>query len=133
MLRIGEGIRHVSLAVWVLAAAGAVGLHFAGGALAYVSLADQDAEGTGALAIDIDLDFLAPHGEYVDAKLDRVDQNAQNAQVAVQEQKAEVKEVELPKDTPTQTDDPDRIVSANPTEEKIEQPDEAKTPQKAQD
>ncbi len=41
------------------------------------------------------------------------DRDASVASPALAEQKAELKDTELPKDTPTETDDPDRVVTPN--------------------
>src|SRR5204862_213667 len=57
-------------------------------------------------------DRTAPHLEAADLP-PGPDTEAYVASPAVPEQKAELKETELPKDTPAETEDPDRVVTTN--------------------
>ena len=63
-------------------------------------------------AIEIGLELTSPRREATDLP-PGPDTDASVASPALAEQKAEVKETELPKDTPTETDDPDRVVTPN--------------------
>jgi TonB family protein len=99
--------------IWILAAVGALVLHFGGGALAVARLqtGESDAQ-LGTEAIEIGLEVSSPHLDTMDAP-PGPDQDASAASPALPEQKAEVKETELPKDVPTETEDPDRVVAPN--------------------
>jgi protein TonB len=99
--------------LWVLAALGALALHIGGGALALSHLQTDDLdESLGAPAIEIGLELMSPRIEATDLP-PGPDTDASVASPALSEQKAEVKETELPKDVPTETDDPDRVVAPN--------------------
>src|SRR6195256_5921833 len=99
--------------LWVFAGLGALALHVGGGALAVAHLRTDDIdESLGAPAIEIGLEMMSPHLEPTDLP-PGPDVDASVASPALAEQKAEVKETELPKDVPTETDDPDRVVAPN--------------------
>lgn len=99
--------------LWILAAVGALALHVGGGALALAHLRTDDLDDSlGAPAIEIGLEMMSPHLEATDLP-PGPDVDASVASPALAEQKAEVKETELPKDMPTETDDPDRVVTPN--------------------
>jgi protein TonB len=101
--------------LWVCAAVGALALHLGGVALAVAHLrTDGLDDSLGANAIEIGLDFSSPHVEQNDLP-PGPDTDASQASPQLAEQKAEVKESELPKDKPNETDDPDRIVTPNET------------------
>jgi protein TonB len=107
-----------SVPTWLLAALVAVLLHASAGVLAYTHLqSDDDDPAFGAQAIEIGLDMSAPHTEQTDLPPgpEADDSAASTAQV---QQEAKVEESTLPKDTPTETPDPDRVVA----------PDAAKKP-----
>src|SRR4030081_2058252 len=99
--------------LWIFAALGALALHIGGGALAVAHwrAADPD-DSLGAPAIEIGLEMMSPHLEATDLP-PGPDTDASVASPALAEQKAELKETELPKDVPTETDDPDRVVTPN--------------------
>ncbi|MGA9091761.1 MAG: energy transducer TonB [Bradyrhizobium sp.] len=102
-----------SLRLWIFAALGAVVLHVGGAALAVAHLRIDEPDDTfGTPAIEIGLELTAPHLEPTDLP-PGPDAEASVASPALAEQKAEVKETELPKDVPTETDDPDRVVAPN--------------------
>ena len=91
----------------------ALALHLGGAALAVAHLAsDEPDDSLGAPAIEIGLEMTSPRLEPTDLP-PGPDTDASVASPALAEQKAEVKETELPKDTPTETDDPDRVVTPN--------------------
>ena len=99
--------------LWVLAAAGALALHIGGGALAVAHLrVDEPDEPLGAPAIEIGLELMSPRLEATDLP-PGPDTDASVASPALAEQKAELQETELPKDMPTEADDPDRVVTPN--------------------
>jgi periplasmic protein TonB len=107
--------------LWVLAAMGALALHIGGVVLAIAHLRTDDLDDSrGAPAIEIGLEMMSPHLESTDLP-PGPDADASVASPALAEQKAEVKETELPKDVPTETEDPDRVVTPNdpkkPTED----------------
>jgi protein TonB len=99
--------------LWMLAAVGAVALHVGGGALAVVHLRSDDLDDSlGAPAIEIGLEMMSPHLEASDLP-PGPDTDASVASPALAEQKAELKETELPKDVPTEAEAPDRVVTPN--------------------
>jgi periplasmic protein TonB len=107
--------------LWIFAALAALALHVGGAALAVAHLrAEEPDDSLGAPAIEIGLEMTSPHLEPTDLP-PGPDTDASVASPAMAEQKAEVKETELPKDVPTETDDPDRAVtpddSKKPTED----------------
>src|SRR5881392_2999805 len=92
--------------LWILAAVGALALHVGGGALAIAHLPTDDPDDSlGAPAIEIGLELASPHAEAADLP-PGPDTDASVASPALAEQKAELKETELPKDRPTETDNP---------------------------
>ena len=103
----------LSQRLWVFAALAALALHIGGGALAIAHLRTDDLdESLGAPAIEIGLELMSPRLDATDLP-PGPDTEASVASPALAEQKAEVKETELPKDVPTETDDPDRVVAPN--------------------
>ena len=99
--------------LWILAAVGALALHTGGGALAVAHLRTDDPdESLGAPGIEIGLELTSPRPEATDLP-PGPDTQASVASPALAEQKAEVKETELPKDVPTEAVDPDRVVAPN--------------------
>jgi periplasmic protein TonB len=101
--------------LWIFAGLAALALHLGGAALAFARLeADDLDEAVGAPAIEIGLEMTSPHLEPTDLPAGP-DTPASVASPAIAEQKAEVKETELPKDVPTETAEPDRAVTPNDT------------------
>ena len=99
--------------LWILAAVAALALHLGGVALAVAHLREDDPDDLlGAPAIEIGLEMESPHLEATDLP-PGPDTDASAASPALAEQKAELKETELPKDTPIESDDPDRVVTPN--------------------
>jgi periplasmic protein TonB len=99
--------------LWTIAAVAAVSLHVAGAALALTHLnSDDGPDGLAANAVEIGVELTSPAAE--DTELPPgPDADASVASPALAEQKAEVKPTDLPKDTPTETDNPDRVVTDN--------------------
>jgi protein TonB len=99
--------------LWSLAAVAALTLHFGGAALAIAHLQGSDGDdGLGANAVEIAFEMASP--KVADDQLPPgPDTDASMASPQLAEQKAEVKETELPKDKPTEDETPDRIVTEN--------------------
>jgi len=99
--------------LWIFAGVVALTLHIGGAALAFAHLraADPDDE-LGAPAIEIGLELSSPQAEVSDLP-PGPDTEAAAASPEIAEQKAEVKQTELPKDTPTETEDADQVVTPN--------------------
>lgn len=99
--------------LWIFAGVAALALHLGGAALAVAHLrADDLDDSLGAPAIEIGLEMMSPHLEATDLP-PGPDTEASVASPAIAEQKAELKETELPKETPTETENPDRVVTPN--------------------
>ena len=99
--------------LWILAGVGALALHIGGAARAVAHLRTVDpGDPLGAPAIEIGLEMMSPRLEPTDLP-PGPDTDAAVASPAIAEQKAELKETELPKDVPTEANDPDRVVSPN--------------------
>jgi protein TonB len=101
--------------LWIFAALTALALHLGGVALALANLHSDDGDGDlGANAAEYAVEMVSPKVE--DANLPPgPDSDASQASPQLAEQKAEVKESELPKDVPNEADDPDRAVTQNDT------------------
>jgi periplasmic protein TonB len=118
--------RRPSRAIWLLAAVGAVVIHAGCIALVYDYLQPDDtSDELGAPAIEIGVELEAPHHDSSTLP-PGPDADASAASAAVMEQKRVVEETDLPKATPTETDDPDRAVA--PEETKKPEDDSPKTP-----
>ncbi|MFL6791170.1 MAG: energy transducer TonB [Bradyrhizobium sp.] len=99
--------------LWVFAAVGALALHLGGAALAITHLQNDEPEDSlGAAAIEVGVELASVHREVADLP-PGPDTDASMASPQLAEQKAEVKETDLPKDTPTEAEDPDRVVTPN--------------------
>ncbi|MBR0696489.1 TonB C-terminal domain-containing protein, partial [Bradyrhizobium lablabi] len=99
--------------LWVMAAVAALTLHVGGAALAITNLqADEPDDALGASAIEVGVELAAVHREVTDLP-PGPDTDASVASPQLAEQKAEVKETDLPKDTPTETEEADRVVTEN--------------------
>jgi TonB family protein len=97
--------------VWIAAAIVALVLH--GGCIAFAITSgqfDDPDDALGAPAIAIDVDMLAPARE-ISELAPGPDSEASAAAPDVMQQQEIAKQVELPKDTPVETDDPDRVVT----------------------
>jgi protein TonB len=99
--------------LWILAGIAALALHVGGAALAVAHLrAELPDDSLGAPAIEIGLELTSPHLPATDLP-PGPEAEASVASPAIAEQKAELQQTELPKDTPTETEDPDRVVTPN--------------------
>jgi periplasmic protein TonB len=117
--------------LWTIAAVAAVALHAGGAALALTHLSpSQDTDSLGANAGAIDIELVSPATEETDLP-PGPDADASVASPALAEQKAEVKPTDLPKDTPTETDNPDRVVTQNEQKKPVEDDPKIETVQTA--
>jgi TonB family protein len=112
--------------LWVLAGLAALALHIGGAALAIAHLhTDDPDDDLGAPAIEIGLEMAAPKVDATDLP-PGPDTDASVASPALVEQQAEIKDAELPKAVPTETEDPDRVVTTNePKEPDKDEPEKA--------
>ncbi len=118
--------RHLSRAMWLWAAAGAVALHAGCVALALGAMNPTDPDDDlGAPAIEIGIELMSPQTEPTDLPPGPYAE-ATAPSPAVIEQKEVVEQTDLPNAKPTETDDPDRVVS--PTDTKRPKEDDPKTP-----
>jgi TonB family protein len=99
--------------LWILAALAALALHLGGVALAVAHLRTDDSDdGLGANGAEVAFEMASP--KVTDDNLPPgPDVDASQASPQLSEQKAEVKETDLPKDIPTEAEDPDRVVTPN--------------------
>lgn len=107
--------------LWISAAIGAIALHLGGAALAVAHLQTDDFDDDlGAPAIEIGLEMMSPRAEPSDLP-PGPNSDASMASPARAEQKAEVKETDLPKDTPADAENPDRVVTQNDAKKPVEE------------
>lgn len=99
--------------LWILAALVALALHLGGAALAIAHLRTDDGDdGLGANGVEIAFEMASPKA--TDDNLPPgPDTDAVTPSPPMPEQQAELKEADLPKDRPTEAEDPDRIVTPN--------------------
>jgi TonB family protein len=100
--------------VWTVSALGAVAIHAACMALAFGALGPDQEQDLGAPAIEIGVDLESPRLDPTDLTVGP-DTDATAASPEVIEQKTVVEKTDLAKGTPTETDDPDRVVSPDNT------------------
>jgi TonB family protein len=104
--------RKPSRRLWIGAGLAAIALHVGGAALAIAHLRTVEPDDSlGAPAIEIGLEIMS-RAEPTDLP-PGPDSDASVASPALAEQKAELKEAELPQDRPNESDDPDRVVTRN--------------------
>jgi TonB family protein len=127
-----DGTSRPSRRLWIRAAFCAVALHGAGAALAVAHMApDEMDDSLGAPAIEIGFELTSSRLEATDLP-PGPDTEASVASPAVAEQKAVVKEADLPKAVPTVMDDPDRAVTENDSKKPKEvEPEKAAVQQQA--
>jgi len=104
---------------WVIGALGALALHLAGGALVFGYLRDTTVD-LGAPGLVVDVELTAPRRDPNDLPVG-LDTEASAQAPSVVEQKTVVQKNDLPKDTPTDTDDPDRFVSSEDVKQPVDQ------------
>ena len=107
--------------LWLFAAVAALALHLGGAALAVAHLRNvDDDDSLGAPAIEVGLELVSTKSEQTDLP-PGPEQDESVASPALPEQKAEVKETDLPKDTPTEEAEADRMVTPNIVKKPIEE------------
>ena len=110
--------------LWIFAAVIALALHVGGAALAIVQLQNEaEDDALGATAIEVGLEMASMHREVTDLP-PGPDTDASAASPQLNEQKAEVKETDLPQDKPTEPEEADRVVTE--TESKKPKEDDPK-------
>jgi TonB family protein len=115
------------LSLWLAGALGAVLIHAGCVALAYAYLRPVDVdEELGSPGIEIGVEVEAPHRDDPADLPPGPDADASTASPQLAEQKTVVEETDLPKAVPTETDDPDRVVTPNDTKKPDD--DDPKTP-----
>jgi periplasmic protein TonB len=99
--------------LWIVAGLCALALHVGGAALAVAHLRSVEPDDlVGAEAIEVGLELTSAHRETTDLPAGP-DTEASAASPAIAEQKAEVEQTDLPKEVPTETAEPDRVVTPN--------------------
>lgn len=111
-----------SRSLWAFALLGALALHLGAVAVGLVAWSNPDADDdVGAPGIEIGVELAAPRGEVMDAPVGP-DSEASAASSAQAEQKVVEKENELPKETPHEAEEPDRLVTAMPQKDREPDP-----------
>jgi protein TonB len=99
--------------IWVMGSIVATAIHLGGAVLAMTHMQSEDADTSlGAPALEVGLEMTSPRVEATDLP-PGPDTDASTASPAVSEQKTAVKETDLPKATPDETEDADRVVTEN--------------------
>ena len=99
--------------IWVYAAMTALALHAGGAALTIAHLqTDDDGGDLGAQGIEVGMELTSPHTE-VSELPPGPDTDAQMASPPLPDQQAVEKETDLPKAMPTESEDPDRVVTTS--------------------
>ena len=107
--------------LWISAAVIALALHVGGAALAIAHLQIEESDDAlGATAIEIGLEMAAVRREVTDLP-PGPDTDASAASPQLNEQKAEVKETDLPQDKPNEPEEADRVVTENETKKPKEE------------
>ncbi|HUC49721.1 MAG TPA: TonB family protein [Xanthobacteraceae bacterium] len=120
--------QHASRIVWVAAALGALALHAGGAAIALSTMRPDTDDDLGAPAIEISFELTSPHRDPSNAPVGP-DTTASMPSPAVVEQKQVVQKTDLPKAVPTETDDPERVVSPNDAQKPIKDDEKMATAQ----
>ncbi|UGY13647.1 TonB family protein [Bradyrhizobium septentrionale] len=119
--------------LWVIAAVTAVGLHLGGAALALTNLRDDGDEGLGAAGAEYAVELASPDVPE-EAAPPGAPADEQQAVQEMTQQKAEVKDTDLPQAQPMEADDPDRVVTEdNSKKQKEEEAKVAKVETSAQE
>jgi TonB family protein len=110
--------------IWMMGSVLAAGIHLGCAALAFAHLqSDEPDTSLGAQALEVGMEMTSPLLEATDLP-PGPDTDASVATPAVAEQKAEVKETDLPQAVPNETEEADRVVTENeskkPKEEETE-------------
>jgi hypothetical protein len=108
--------------LWLFAGVGALALHLGGAALAITQLqtTEDQFHSDGSGGIEIGFESPAEQREQTDLP-PGPDSDASAASPQLAEQKAEVKETDLPKDTPNEEQEADRQVTPNDVKKPVEE------------
>lgn len=109
-----------SKGLWLIAAVVAISLHLGVAAFAFLRMQQAESEDLGAPGIEIGLELMSPQTPPTDLP-PGPESEASVASAAVAEQKAEVEEVDLPKETPVEAENPDRLVARDEAEKPVEE------------
>jgi TonB family protein len=112
-----EHTLHVSQAGWAVAALGALALH-AGGVAVAIGMHPSDDDDLGAPAMVIGIDLTSPERDPSNLPVGP-DTDASAPAPEIVEQKKVEKQTDLPKAVPTETDDPERVVSPNDSRQPV--------------
>jgi periplasmic protein TonB len=112
--------KHSSRPLWLAAGFGAVAVHAGCVVLALASNPPEDPPDLGARAIEIGVELEAPHLEQSERPVGPNSEAAAPSPAQI-DQKAVVEQADLPKAIPTETDDPDRVVTPNDTPKPTEE------------
>jgi len=104
--------RQITRAAWVFSALSAGAIHVACVALAFGSMRPEDDQSLGAPAIEIGVELASPRLDLTDLPVGP-DTDASAEAPEVIQQKTVVEKNDLPKATPIETNNPDRVVSPN--------------------
>jgi protein TonB len=104
-----EGLAPLPRSVWIVGALGALTLHVAAGLFAFHYM-QRGTDDLGAPGMFIDVELASPRRDPVNLPMGP-DTPAAASAPAVVEQKTVVQQTDLPKDVPTDTDDPYRTVT----------------------
>lgn len=111
--------------LWIFAAVVALTLHATVAAFAFMRMQQMEDEDLGAPGIEIGLELTSPQTP-PSALPPGPESEASAASPAVAEQKAPIKEVDLPEETPVESETPDRLVTQEKTDKPIEEEAELK-------
>ncbi|HEX4411689.1 MAG TPA: energy transducer TonB [Xanthobacteraceae bacterium] len=117
-------LRRRARMIWIIGALGALAIH-GGTAAAVAHFMTPDSDDLGAPGLAVSVDLTAPQVETENLALGPT-KDASAASPAMTEQKEVVTETDLPKDKPTETDDPMQVVT--PVDSKKPVKDELQTP-----
>ena len=122
--------RKPSRVLWICAAVVALVLHLGIAALVLERMkADGGDDALGANAIEVGVEWTSPHTEDTDLP-PGPDADEQAASPPMPDQKAEIKPTDLPQDKPTETDDPDRVVTETKSDKPTEDDPKVQTQQR---
>lgn len=121
-----DRLSHPGKGLWILAGAVAILLHLAVAAFAIAHTEQEEADDLGAPGIEIGLELTSPQTPPSELP-PGPDSEASAASQAVAEQKAEVEEVDLPKEEPVEAENPDRLVTTKEADKPNEEEPEIET------
>ncbi|MGB6936777.1 MAG: TonB family protein [Xanthobacteraceae bacterium] len=114
-----ERPRHLSRIVWISAALGALAIHAGGVAIALgATQPNETDDDLGAPAIEIGVELMSPHLDPSNPPVGP-DTDASAPAPEVVEEKQVEQQTDLLKAAPTETDDPERVVSPNATRKPV--------------